>query len=54
MDILFVASKLSDVNAYASIAKKAGLNPVIIWRCFTLKMLTITLSLNQLIKMIIL
>ena len=28
MDILFVASKLSDVNAYASIAKKAGLNPV--------------------------
>ena len=26
MEILFVASKLSDVNAYASIAKKAGLN----------------------------
>ena len=38
MDILFVASKLSDVNAYASIAKKAGLNPVIMdVRCFTLK-----------------
>ena len=38
MEILFVASKLSDVNAYASIAKKAGLNPVIMdVRCFTLK-----------------
>jgi len=38
MDILFVASKLSDVNAYSSIAKKAGLNPVIMdVRCFTLK-----------------
>ena len=29
MEILFVASKLSDVNAYSSIIKKAGLNPVI-------------------------
>ena len=28
MEILFVASKLSDVNAYSSIVKKAGLNPV--------------------------
>ena len=38
MEILFVASKLSDVNSYASIAKKAGLNPVIMdVRCFTLK-----------------
>jgi type IV pilus assembly protein PilN len=38
MDILFVASKLSDVNAYSNIAKKAGLNPVIMdVRCFTLK-----------------
>ena len=38
MDILFVASKLSDVNAYSSVAKKAGLNPVIMdVRCFTLK-----------------
>jgi len=38
MDILFVASKLSDVNAYASMVKKAGLNPVIMdVRCFTLK-----------------
>jgi type IV pilus assembly protein PilN len=38
MDILFVASKLSDVNSYSSIAKKAGLNPVIMdVRCFTLK-----------------
>ena len=38
MEILFVASKLSDVNSYSSIAKKAGLNPVIMdVRCFTLK-----------------
>ena len=38
MEILFVASKLSDVNAYSSIVKKAGLNPVIMdVRCFTLK-----------------
>ena len=38
MEILFVASKLADVNAYASIVKKAGLNPVIMdVRCFTLK-----------------
>lgn len=38
MEILFVASKLSDVNAYSSIAKKAGLNPVIMdVRCFALK-----------------
>ena len=38
MEILFVASKLSDVNAFSSIAKKADLNPVIMdVRCFTLK-----------------
>ena len=38
MEILFVASKLADVNAYSSIVKKAGLNPVIMdVRCFTLK-----------------
>ena len=38
MDILFVASKLADVNAYSALAKKAGLNPVIVdVRCFTLK-----------------
>ena len=38
MDILFVASKLSDVNEYQNIVKKAGLNPVIIdVKCFTLK-----------------
>jgi len=38
MDILFVASKLSDVNSFSSIIKKAGLNPVIMdVRCFTLK-----------------
>ena len=38
MEILFVASKLSDVNAYSSIIKKAGLNPVIMdVKCFTIK-----------------
>ena len=38
MDILFVASKLADVNAYSAIAKKSGLNPVIIdVKCFTIK-----------------
>ena len=38
MDILFVASKLSDVNGYSALFKKAGLNPIIIdVRCFTLK-----------------
>ena len=38
MEILFVASKHSDVNAYMSMIKKAGLNPVIMdVRCFTLK-----------------
>ena len=38
MDILFVASKLSDVNGYSTLFKKAGLNPIIIdVRCFTLK-----------------
>ena len=38
MDILFVASKLSDINNYTKIIKKAGLNPVIIdVKCFALK-----------------
>ena len=38
MDILFVASKLSDVNAYTSIIENGGLNPVIIdVKCFSLK-----------------
>ena len=38
MDILFVASKLSDINSYTDIIKKGGLNPVIIdVKCFALK-----------------
>ena len=38
MDILFVASKLSDISNYSSIAKRAGLNPVIVdVRCFAIK-----------------
>ena len=38
MDILFVDSKLSDINSYTSIIKKGGLNAVIIdVKCFALK-----------------
>ena len=38
MDILFVASKLADINGYVSIVKSSGLNPVIIdVKCFALK-----------------
>ncbi len=38
MDILFVASKLADINNYTSIIKRSGLNPVIIdVKCFALK-----------------
>ena len=38
MDILFVASKLADINSYTSIIKSSGLNPVIIdVKCFALK-----------------
>ncbi|MAF95589.1 MAG: pilus assembly protein PilS [Rhodospirillaceae bacterium] len=38
MDILFVASKLSDINSYTNIIKKGGLNAVIIdVKCFALK-----------------
>ena len=38
MDILFVASKLADINNYTSIIKRSNLNPVIIdVKCFALK-----------------
>jgi len=38
MGLLFVASKISDINFYLDIVKKAGLNPVIVdVRCFALK-----------------
>ena len=38
MEILFVASKLSDINSYTAIIKKGGLNAVIIdVKCFALK-----------------
>jgi type IV pilus assembly protein PilN len=38
MDILFVASKLADINSYTQIIKKGGLNAVIIdVKCFALK-----------------
>ena len=38
MDILFVASKLADINSYTDIIKKGGMNAVIIdVKCFALK-----------------
>ena len=38
MDILFVASKLADINSYTDIIKKGGVNAVIIdVKCFALK-----------------
>ena len=38
MDILFVASKLADINKYTEIIKKADLNPVIVdVKCFAIK-----------------
>ena len=51
MDILFVASKLSDVNAFSGIIKKANLNPVIMdVRCFTLKNAFDNLSIGGALK----
>ena len=48
MEILFVASKLSDVNAYSALIKKAGLNPVIMdVRCFSLKNAFDNIKFNQ-------
>lgn len=38
MDILFVASKLSDIKAYSNIVSAAGLNPVLVdVRCFAVR-----------------
>ncbi len=38
MDLLFVASKLSDVDNYVEIVRQAGLNPVVAdIRCFTIR-----------------
>ena len=38
MDVLFVASKLADVNTYVDIVSKGGINPVILdVRCFALR-----------------
>ena len=38
MDVLFIASKLTDVNSYVDIVTKGGLNPVILdVRCFALR-----------------
>lgn len=38
MDLLFVASKLNDIEDYMSIVRQAGLNPVVVdVRCFSLR-----------------
>ncbi len=38
MDLLFVGSKLSDVQCYLDVVEKAGLNPVVVdVRCFSLR-----------------
>lgn len=38
MELLFVASKLSEINQYVQIASKAGLNPVVVdVRCFAIR-----------------
>lgn len=38
MDLLFVASKMDDINLYAEMIRRAGLNPVIVdVRCFALQ-----------------
>lgn len=38
MDLLFVASKLEDINFYLDLVRKSGLNPVIVdVRCFAMK-----------------
>ncbi len=48
MDVLFVASKIDDVNLYADIVRQAGLSPVIVdVRCFALRNAFETQVLNQ-------
>lgn len=38
MDLLFVASKLSDIDTYINIVEQSGLNPVVVdVRCFSLR-----------------
>ena len=38
MDVLFVASKLSDVNKYIEIVKNAQMSPIVMdVRCFALR-----------------
>ena len=48
MDVLFVASKIDDVNLYADIIRQAGLSPVIVdVRCFALRNAFETQGLSQ-------
>ncbi len=48
MDVLFVASKIDDVNLYADIVRQAGLVPVIVdVRCFALRNAFETQNMNQ-------
>ncbi len=48
MELLFVASKLSEINHYVEIATKAGLNPVVVdVRCFAIRNALKTQRLNK-------
>ena len=51
MDVLFVASKLSDVNAYIDIVSQAGLQPVVLdVKCFALRNAFETMALPNISK----
>ena len=48
MELLFVASKLSEINHYVQIVTKAGLNPVVVdVRCFAIRNALKTHTLNK-------
>tara|TARA_B100000965_G_scaffold406525_1_gene445916 strand:+ start:371 stop:2155 length:1785 start_codon:yes stop_codon:yes gene_type:complete len=51
MDVLFVASKLSDVNQYIDIVKKAQMNPIVMdVRCFALRNAFETKNMKEMTK----
>ena len=48
MDVLFVASKITDVNVYVDVVTKGGINPVILdVRCFALRNALETAEMSQ-------
>ena len=49
MDVLFVASKLSEVNFYVDVISKAGINPIVLdVKCFALRNAFETKNLSKL------